>query len=192
MNKAGQGEKTWETTRVSPTAPLCVMCVVPGRSPRFVGRRLRAPTTPRLHTPQDSTGAARLLASSGGGGLAPDDAFETAAQASERVGLYGPGRAELHRPVTSAGYRTEDGGLLRQQVRGSGRRGGQRVVEAMARSGGGGIDERRAGATDGDEGGRRAPWRRRSSLSAPRKPSSTRRRAAVWVHRACRRLLAAG
>jgi hypothetical protein len=44
-----------------------------------------------------------------------DSRFESATQAAQRTGLYGKGDVE-HRPITSAGYRTVDGGLLREQV----------------------------------------------------------------------------
>lgn len=55
-------------------------------------------------------------------GPTPDERFESSAQASEINGLYGINSdganpsAQLSRPVTSAGYRTQDGGLLREQV----------------------------------------------------------------------------
>ena len=54
-------------------------------------------------------------AQEGGGGLGPDARFESSTQASLRTGLYGRGDT-AHRPVTTGGYRTTDGGLLREQV----------------------------------------------------------------------------
>lgn len=66
--------------------------------------------------PQTESGAGRLLRASGGPDDLPTDArFESTTQATQRTGLYGKSDA-LHRPPTSAGYRTADRGLLREQI----------------------------------------------------------------------------
>lgn len=65
---------------------------------------------------QTESGAGRLLRASGGpDDLPPDARFESTMQATQRTGLYGKADA-THRPPTSAGYRTADRGLLREQI----------------------------------------------------------------------------
>jgi hypothetical protein len=61
---------------------------------------------------QDESGVGKLLSPHK---LNPDYRFESSTQESQRLGLHGK-EDSSHRPATSAGYRTEDHGLLREQV----------------------------------------------------------------------------
>jgi hypothetical protein len=56
-----------------------------------------------------------IVFAGGGDAPGPDSRFDTANQAAARGGLYGKADT-THRPTTSAGYRTSDGGLIREQV----------------------------------------------------------------------------
>jgi hypothetical protein len=68
---------------------------------------------PQRHPGVEESGVGKLLVQAGAAG--GDARFETATQASLRTGLHGKADT-AHRPVTSAGYRTADHGMLREQV----------------------------------------------------------------------------